>query len=257
MLLAIDIGNTNIVIGLFQGKSLIENWRLRTVKERTSDECVILLRDVFQFSSAPVSEVQDVIIACVVPSVLPVMVEAGMKCFGLKPMVLGPGLKSGMPIYYDSPKDVGADRIANAVGAFEKYGQSLIVVDFGTATTFDYISPQGEYRGGVIAPGIGISLEALSRRAAKLPKIELQKPRTVVGKNTVGSMQSGIIYGYVGLVDGIVERIKAEVRTNPKVIATGGLASLVVSESKTIEAVEEFLTLEGLRIIFERNKAAP
>lgn len=254
MLLAIDIGNTNIVIGVFRKEELIENWRLHTARDRTRDETILLLRNLFLLSQLSPQELEGIVIACVVPPLLSVFSEACLKSFGIKPLVLGPGLKSGMPIYYDHPKDVGADRIANAVAAYEKYGTSVIVVDFGTATTFDYVSPEGEYKGGVIAPGISISLEALFQRAAKLPKIELARPKTVVGKSTVASMQSGIIFGYVGLVDEIVNRIKKEVGTHPRVIATGGLASFIVPESKTIEEVEEFLTLKGLRIIYNRNR---
>ncbi len=254
MLLAIDVGNTNTVLGVFQHRDLIESWRVRAIRDYTADEYVILIKDLFHFSQLSHSDIKDVIISCVVPPALPALIEASLKYFGLRPLVVGPGLKTGVPIHYDNPREVGADRICNAVAAYDKYREALIVVDFGTATTLDYISAEGEYRGGVIAPGMTISLEALSVRAAKLPKIEIQKPKTVVGRNTVSSMQSGIVFGYVGLVDEIVNRIRAEVGTNPKVIATGGQADIIISESGTITAVEPFLTLQGLRIIYERNR---
>ena len=254
MLLAIDIGNTNTLIGVFHQDDLVADWRLRTVREATRDECVLTLNNIFLLNRLSTQEIEGVIIACVVPPLLPVFVEACHKTVGVRPLVLGPGVKSGMPIHYDNPRDVGADRVANAVAAYEKCKGSVIVVDFGTATTFDYISPEGEYKGGVISPGIAISLEALFQRAARLPKIELQRPKKVLGKSTVASMQSGILFGYVGLVDEIVNRIKAEEGTNPRVIATGGLAPFIVPESKTIDSIEEFLTLEGLKIIYRRNQ---
>lgn len=254
MLLVIDVGNTNTVLGIFDGDKLIHDWRIRTVTDHTVDEYGMLIYTLYKSSHLPSKNITDIIISCVVPPMLNILEPLCEKYFHLKPMIVGPGIKTGMPIFYDNPREVGADRIVNAVAAYEKYRRELIVVDFGTATTFDYISPRGEYMGGCIAPGIMISSEALFERAAKLPRVELVKPKAVVAKDTVSSMQAGIIYGYAGLVDGIVERIKNEVKGNPKVIATGGLARIVAPETTSIEEIDDMLTLRGLYLIYQRNR---
>ena len=255
MLLCIDVGNTNIVLGVTDGDRIVDHWRIRTEKEATADELGILIGNLFRLSGIRRKDISDVIVSCVVPPLLNSIEEVSSRYFNVKPLIVGPGLKTGMPIHYPNPKEVGADRIVNAVAAYEKYHTGLIIVDFGTATTFDCVSHEGAYLGGAIAPGVTISCEALFQTASKLPRVEIfTKPDNVIAKDTINSMRVGIIYGYAGLVDGITNRIKKEAGRDLTVIATGGLASLICEESETIEHVEEFLTLEGLMIIFDRNK---
>ncbi len=255
MLLAVDIGNTNTVMGVFTARGLTHEWRIRTAVDTTIDEYGITIRSLFQTSRCPMEDVRHVIISCVVPPVLHEMERFCSKYLNLVPLVVGPGIRTGMPIYYDNPKEVGADRIVNAVGAYDAFRQATVVVDFGTATTFDYISDRGEYMGGVISPGIMISCDALFQKASKLPRVEIfARPPSILAKNTITSMNAGIIYGYAGLVDGIISRIRKEVQTSFKVVATGGLAPLIASECPSIDLVDDHLTLKGLRIIFERNR---
>lgn len=253
MILVVDIGNTNIVFGLFDGGEIICDWRVGTDKQKTSDEYGLLFKNLLEFRNIEIETVKGAAISCVVPTILSTITTAVNTYFNVESVVVGPGVKSGMPILYHNPKEVGADRICNGVAAFEKQGGSVIVVDFGTATTFDCISEKGEYMGGLITPGLTISAEALYREASKLPRVEIVKPDHVIGKTTVESMQAGIVYGYAGLVDGIVENIAAEMDTTPGVIGTGGSAGLISSESKAIESVDEFLTLKGLKLIYDRN----
>jgi type III pantothenate kinase len=255
MLFCIDIGNTNTVFGVTEKDQVLEHWRVRTEKDATADELGILIGNLFKSTETEMSDISHIIISCVVPPLLNAFEEFAHRYFDITPMIVGPGLKTGMPIQYDNPKEVGADRIVNAVAAYDKYRTGLVVVDFGTATTFDCVSKDGAYIGGAIAPGVTISCEALFQKASKLPRVEIfAKPKNVIAKDTISSMNVGIIYGYAGLVDGIVNRIKKEMGQNLTVIATGGLASLICEESETIEHVEEFLTLEGLMIIHKRNR---
>jgi type III pantothenate kinase len=252
-LLVIDIGNTHSVLGVYRGEKLLGHWRLASESNRTPDEIGVLLRNLFQIASIACEEVHGIAISSVVPALTPVYVAVAREYFHREPLVVGPGIRTGMPIHYEDPREVGADRIVNAVAAYALHRSALVIVDFGTATTFDYVSQEGSYQGGMIAPGLGISMEALFAKASKLPKVELARPPRVLGRNTVHSMQAGILFGYAALVDGLIERLIAEVGGKPVVLATGGLAELLVSESKMIDRVEKFLTLEGLRILYERN----
>ena len=261
MLLVLDVGNTNTVLGVFEPRPaqpgatrrLIAHWRVATIKTQTVDEYGVLFRNLFAMNNIDVSSVQGTVISSVVPPLDSTLREVCERYFHTRPLFIEPGVKTGMPVHYDNLAEVGADRIVNSVAAFEKYGGPCIVVDFGTATTFDVVSAKGEYLGGVITPGIGISAEALFKHTARLPRVDIRKPHRVLATNTVNSLQSGLYYGYLGLVDGILERLTAEMGTSVTVVATGGMASLIGGGSKYIRAVDDLLTLDGLRIIYDRN----
>jgi type III pantothenate kinase len=258
ILLAIDIGNTNVTLGTFDYASgegrLAEHWRLSTHREETSDELGVTLRALFDQARIESARVGDVIISSVVPPLLPIWERVSTKLFEREPLIVGPGIKTGMPVRYDNPREVGADRIVNSVAALEMMGGPVIAVDFGTATTFDCVSDKGEYMGGAIFPGVVVAMEALFSRAAMLHRVELARPRTVIGKTTTQSIQSGMLFGYAGMVDAMVTRIRGELGAEARVIATGGLAGRIAGESATIERVEPFLTLEGLRLLYEKNR---
>jgi len=261
-LLVIDIGNTNIAFGLFDyaddggdvAGDISHHWRIGTHRDQTSDEVALHLTGLFDQVGRSTDEVTDVIISSVVPPLLPIWERVSEKLFDRPPLVVGPGIRTGMPVRYDNPHEVGADRIVNALAAYELLGGPVIAVDFGTATTFDCVSENGEYLGGAIFPGMHTSMEALFERASMLHRVEVARPRSVIGKTTTAALQSGLLYGYAGVVDSMVERIRGELGENARVVATGGLAGRVAAESRSIEKVEPFLTLEGLRIIFEKNR---
>lgn len=253
MLLAIDVGNTNIVLGLYKGRDPVGVWRVRTVADATADEFNILLHNLASVADLKLTGINGAIISCVVPPLTAALEELCTNFLKVTPLIVGPGMKTGMPIRYDNPREVGADRIVNAVAAFEKYRSELIAVDFGTATTFDYVNKAGEYEGGVIAPGVKIAADALFKGASKLFRVELTAPPRVIAKDTASAIQSGVVYGYASLVEGILMRMFDELGSRPKVIATGGLAGVISEQTKLIDVVDDDLTMEGLRILFERN----
>ena len=254
MLLVFDIGNSNIVLGTYEGKKLLRHWRISTDRQKTGDEYGMLINNLFRFQGIRMSDVDALIISSVVPPLVVPLAKMCERYFHLRPLIVGPGIKTGIKLKYENPREIGADRIVNSVGAYEQFGGPLIVIDIGTATTFDIVAENGDFLGGVIAPGLGLSAEALFQRAAQLPRIELVPPKTVVCRSTIQGMQAGIIYGFVGQIDEIVRRIKAELAMEMKVVATGGFARMVAKESQTIDKVDHFLTLTGLRVLYERNQ---
>ncbi len=255
MLLALDVGNTHTVIGLFKNDHLAAVWRIRTRRDLTSDELALMIKNLCEFKEYNFHDINKVAISCVVPPLLNTLLDLSKRYFQAEPLIVGPGIKTGLSIHYENPKDIGADRIANAVAAYEKYRCPLIIIDFGTAITFEYVSGKGEYKGGIIVPGIQIAAEALFIHASKLPRVEMfVKPPTVINRNTISAMNAGLIYGYAALTEGLIERIKEEIPEDPLVIATGGLAHLIASEVKGIDRIEEHLILEGLKILYAKNR---
>ena len=274
MLLALDVGNTNTVLGLYKigpggangkpvglGKDgLVASWRVSTHRTQTADEYGVFFVNLFNLNGLSTKDVHYIIISSVVPPIESTLEEVCENYFHLKPLFVEPGIKTGMPVLVDNPSELGADRLVNAIAAFEKYGGPTIVVDFGTASTFDVVSRRGEYLGGLISPGLGISADALFSRAARLGRVDIRRPAKVIGTNTVSHIQSGLYYGYIGLTDGILERMIAEMAadsgdaTVPKIIATGGLAGMIAGDSRYIETIDDLLTLDGLRLVFERNR---
>jgi len=254
VLLAVDIGNTNIALGVFDGKDLIQHWKIRSDQQKTSDEYEIILLNLLSLAHLEANSIRSVIISSVVPPLTPVFQSLSQNLLKVNPLEVGPGLKTGMSILYENPQEVGADRVVASVAAFEKYGGPAIIVDFGTATTFDVISKEGEYLGGAIAPGIQIAAEALTLKTAKLPRIEIKKPKNAIGRTTVTSMQSGLYFGYIGLISNIIEEISKELGKDIKIVATGSFASQIYPDLASIQYLEPFLVLEGLRIIYDRNK---
>lgn len=260
MLLTLDVGNTNTVLGLYKldEPELVAHWRVTTHLKQTADEYGVLFLNLFAMHQIQASAVEAIIVSSVVPPIESTLRRVAERYFKVKPMFIEPGIRTGMPILTDNPAEVGADRLVNSVAAFAKYGGPLVVVDFGTATTFDVVTAQGEYVGGVIAPGLGISADALFARAARLSRVDIRKPAKVIGTNTIGAMQSGLFYGYIGLVDGMLSRVLAEMNTTadkkPVVVATGGLARQIADDSKYIDVVDDMLTLDGLRLVYEKNK---
>ena len=253
LIFVLDVGNTNTVLGVYEKDELKFHWRIETNRSKTEDEYGMLVKSLFEHVGIRFEDIHGIIISSVVPPIMFSLERMCQKYFHVNPLIVGPGIKTGLDIKYDNPREVGADRIVNAVAGIHEYGSPLIIVDFGTATTYCYINEKEQYMGGAIAPGIGISTEALYTRASKPPRIEIAAPDHIIGKSTVAAMQSGIFYGFVGQVDGIVSRMKAYSKIEPKVIATGGLASLIANESETIDHVDPFLTLKGLRLIYKRN----
>ncbi|MBR2179112.1 MAG: type III pantothenate kinase [Selenomonadaceae bacterium] len=255
MLLVIDIGNSNIVMGTYVGKELMKHWRVSTDRQKTGDEYGILINDLFRYQGIELTDIKDIIISSVVPPLVVPFMKMCERYFKIKPLLVGPGMKTGIVLHYENPRAIGADRIVNVVGAFDQYGGPAIVIDIGTATTFDVINENGDFMGGVIAPGIMASSEALISSTAKLPGVELVTPKNIICHNTIHGMQAGIIFGYVGQIDEIVRRIKVEYGSDQmKVIATGGMATMIYKESNTIDKIDHFLTLNGLRVLYERNK---
>jgi len=254
MIFVLDVGNTNTVLGVYKNDELKHHWRIETSRNKTEDEYGMIIKSLLAHEELSFMDFDGIIISSVVPPIMSALERMCEKYFKMKPLIVGAGIKTGLDIKYDNPKEVGADRIVNAVAAIQQYGGPLVIVDFGTATTYCYVNEKKQYMGGAIAPGIGISTEALYSRASKLPRIEIVKPDSIVGKSTVSAMQAGILYGYVGQVEGIVRRMKAESPVEPKVIATGGLSALIADESNVIDVVDPYLTLTGLRIIYQRNK---
>ena len=253
MLCVIDIGNTHTVIGLFQKETLLEHFRVQTSRSKTADEWGFTFKNLFSLQNIDMTAVREAAVASVVPPATAAVVAATRRYFNVAPLIVGPGIKTGLPIRYENPREVGADRVVNAVAGYHFAKRAVIVVDFGTATTFDCISGAGEYLGGVITPGVITSLDALATRTAKLPRVDVGRPRHAIGRNTIESIQSGMLYGYVGLVDGLVRRLKSEMNDDAAVIATGGLAEIIAAESESIETVSPHLTLDGLRLIYRMN----